>query len=153
MPRQPSLTHTADIYVDVGEPIALGRTKDGLRRIVPILGGRIEGHGWSGAVLAAGADFQVIGDDGRTVLDARYAARLTTGHALYIVNEGIRIGSAEAMARLNQGLAVDPEQIYFRTVPRFETDAPELAWLTQRLFIASCARHPNRVEVSVFAVD
>lgn len=152
MPSQPKLTHTADIFVEVGDPIALGRTDEGLRRIVPILGGTIEGDGWSGEVLAAGADYQVIGDDGHTVLDARYAARLTTGESIFIVNKGIRYGSPEAMKRLNQGLPVDPDEIYFRTVPRFETDAPALSHLMQRLFIASCARHPNRVEISVFEV-
>jgi hypothetical protein len=62
LPHPPKLIDTADLHVEVGEPIALGRSKDGLRRIVPIFGGTIAGDGWSGAVLAAGADFQVIGE-------------------------------------------------------------------------------------------
>ena len=35
----PALNHVADIAVEVGEPIAVGETGEGLRRVVPILGG------------------------------------------------------------------------------------------------------------------
>lgn len=148
----PSLTHTADITIQVGEPITIGQTAEGLRRVVPILGGTISGPRITGTILSAGADYQVIRPDGYTVLDARYAARLADGSMLYIVNTGVRFGPPEVMARITRGEPVDPSAIYFRTTPRFESASPAYQWLTRPLFLATGARHPDRVEITVFEV-
>jgi hypothetical protein len=148
----PSLIHTADITIQVGEPIAIGETAEGLRRVVPILGGTISGPRISGTILPAGADYQVIRADGYTILDARYVARLADRSMLYIVNTGVRFGPPEVMARITCGEPVDPAAIYFRTTPRFETASPAYQWLTRPLFLATGARHPDRVELVVFEV-
>jgi hypothetical protein len=67
----PTLTHIADFLVLVGAPIAVGETAQGLRRVVPITGGVIQGAKLNGTILNAGADYQVIGADGFTRLEAR----------------------------------------------------------------------------------
>jgi hypothetical protein len=146
------LTHIADLTIRVAAPIAIGETPEGLRRIVPITGGRIEGPLLSGTILPAGADFQLIRADGYTTLQARYAARLDDGAMIYIVNTGVRFGPPEIMARITRGEPVDPALVYFRTAPRFETAAPAYQWLTRPLFLASGARHPDRVEIAVYEV-
>lgn len=148
----PALTHLADVAIRVAAPIAIGETANGLRRVVPIIGGRISGPRLIGEILPAGADYQVIRPDGYTTLDARYAARLDDGAMIYIVNLGIRFGPPEVMERITRGEIVDPDLVYFRTTPRFETAAPAWAWLTRPLFVASGARYPDRVEISVFEV-
>ncbi len=148
----PRLTHTAAITIRVGDPITIGETGEGLRRVVPILGGTIAGPRISGTILPAGADYQVIRADGYTTLDARYAARLDDGAMIYIVNIGVRFGSPEIMARITRGEPVDPAEVYFRTTPRFETASPAWQWLTRPLFLATGARHPDRVEINVFEV-
>ncbi|MEA2739497.1 MAG: hypothetical protein QOH05_2804 [Acetobacteraceae bacterium] len=148
----PTLTHTADLRILLAPPIAVGETHEGLRRVVPIVGGIIQGPRLSGTILAAGADYQVIRPDGYTTLDARYVVRLDDGAIIYIVNTGIRFGPPTVMARLTNGEAVDPAKVYFRTTPRFETAAPDYQWLTRPLFLATGARHPDRVEISVFEV-
>jgi hypothetical protein len=56
------------------------------------------------------------------------------------------------MARIGRGEPVDPAQVYFRSTPRFEIAEPAYQWLTRPLFIASGARHPDRVALSVFEV-
>jgi hypothetical protein len=43
--KEPSLLHIADLSVEVAEPIVVGQTPDGLRRIIPILGGSARGRG------------------------------------------------------------------------------------------------------------
>jgi hypothetical protein len=149
---QPSLTHVADFTVTVGAPIAVGETPEGLRRVVPILGGTLRGERLNGTILAAGADFQLIRADGFTTLDARYVAKLNEGALIYIVNTGVRFGPPEVMARITRGEPVDPAEVYFRTTPRFETDAPEYAWLTRSLFLATGARYPDRVELALYEV-
>jgi Protein of unknown function (DUF3237) len=148
----PTLTHVADVLVEVGEPIAIGETPQGLRRVVPITGGTIRGERLNGTVLAGGADFQIIGPDGFTRLEARYVIRLDDGALVYVDNRGVRFGPPEVMARITRGEPVDPAQVYFRSTPRFETGAPAYQWLTRPLFIASGARHPDRVALSVFEV-
>ncbi|MDE8345483.1 MAG: DUF3237 domain-containing protein [Acidocella sp.] len=146
------LEHVADLRIEVGVPIVIGHMHEGLRRVVPILGGLITGPKLNGRILSAGADFQVIREDGYTNLEARYAAELDDGAMLYIVNTGVRFGPPEVMARIMRGEAVDPELVYFRTQPRFEIAAPGYEWLTRPLFIATGARHPMHVEVTVFEI-
>jgi hypothetical protein len=148
----PSLTHVADFTIQIGPPIVVGETPEGLRRVIPILGGTIAGPRLEGAILAAGADYQVIRADGYTTVDARYAARLTDGTMIYIVNVGVRFGPPETMVRILKGEIVDPTLVYFRTTPRFETAAPAYQWLTRPLFVATGARHPDRVEIGVYEV-
>ena len=53
--------------------------------------------------------------------------------------------TAELMARLVRGEAVDPAQIYFRCCPSFETSAPALSWMGERMFIGTGARFPDAV--------
>lgn len=149
---QPTLTHTADIRVLTGDPVTVGNTHEGLRRVIPIIGGTIHGPRLSGSVLPAGADYQVIRPDGYTTLDARYVVRLDDGALIYVVNTGVRFGPPSVMARITNGEAVDPNEVYFRTVPRFETASPAHQWLTRPLFLATGARHPDHVAITVFEV-
>jgi len=71
---------------------------------------------------------------------------------VYVENRGIRFGPIELMERLNRGEAVDPNLIYFRTVPKFETGTAKYRWLMERLFIGSAARHVDRVVIDVHQV-
>jgi len=148
----PALTHIADFTIAVGAPIAIGDTGEGLRRVVPILGGTITGPRLSGKILAAGADYQLIRPDGFSFLDARYTAELDDGAMLYIVNTGVRFGPPEVMARMTRGEEVDPAEVYFRTMPRFEISVPAYGWLLKPLFLATGARYPDRVELRVFEI-
>jgi Protein of unknown function (DUF3237) len=149
----PTLKHTADFTIRIGPPITVGETPEGLRRVIPILGGTIAGPRLDGTILSAGADYQLIRSDGYTTLDARYTARLADGAVLYIVNTGVRFGPPEVMTRMLNGENVDPTLVYFRTTPRFETASSEYRWLTRPLFLATGARHPDRVEIRVFEVQ
>ena len=152
MTTPPALVHFADLLVEVGAPLDIGETGIGVRRIVPIIGGRVAGR-LNGAVLAGGADWQLLRADGMTEVEARYTLALADGALVYIENAGIRHGPPEAMERLRRGEPVDPALIYFRTVARFETAAPHYAWLTRMLVIGVGARRPTRVEIALFAVE
>ncbi|MEY4653160.1 MAG: hypothetical protein RI884_1741, partial [Pseudomonadota bacterium] len=56
----PGLEFFADLSVQVDRPQEVGQVPGGLRRMVPILGGQVQGEGWTGRVLPGGADFQWI---------------------------------------------------------------------------------------------
>ncbi len=149
----PGLRHVADIDVIVGEPVTVGMTPQGLRRIVPILGGSIVGPNINAEILAIGADYQTIRDDGFSVLDARYAARLDNGSLIYIVNTGVRYGPKEVMDRITRGEPVDPDNVYFRTTPRFETESLAHQCFVQPIFVAIGARQPDRVRLAVYQLE
>ena len=145
--------HVADISVEVGPIITVGETAEGVRRVIPILGGRITGPRLNGVILAAGADYQLVQADGTLTLEARYVIQLDDGAMVYVVNTGIRSGPPEVLARLGRGEIVDPSQVYFRTTPKFATGAKDHQWLTRSWFLGHGARHPDRVQITVFQVD
>jgi len=146
------LLHVADLRVEVGEPIEVGQTPAGVRRVIPILGGAVSGPRLRGRVLAGGADFQILRNDGVTELHARYVVECESGARIYIENSGLRHGPADAMERLRRGEPVDPSLIYFRSAPRFETGDEAYRWLTRHLFIGDGVRRPDRVELTVYQV-
>jgi uncharacterized protein DUF3237 len=148
----PELRHVCDIEVDVGPLRDLGPTPHGRRRIVPILGGRVSGPRLGGEVVPGGADWQYVRDDGVVELVARYSIRTGDGVEIAITNRGIRRAAPEAMERLSRGEAVDPAQVYCRTVPTFEVPASAYDWLNRSLFLATAVRLPDRVQIRVFEV-
>ncbi|MBO9357459.1 DUF3237 family protein [Bordetella petrii] len=150
-PAPPRLEHVATLHVQVGPPQEVGDTPHGRRRVIPILGGQAHGR-LSGTILPGGADFQSIRSATYTDIHARYVIETPAGQRVYVENTGIRTGSADDIARLARGVPVDPARIYFRSYPRFETAAPELAWLNDQLFVGTGARFPDRVELCFYRV-
>ncbi len=151
-PTPPGLEFAFEVRAEVGEPLVLGRLPTGTRRIIEIIGGRCRGPSLEGEVLRGGADWQLIEDDGFTHVDARYTLRARGGELIYVSNVGMRHASPETMAKLNAGEPVDPAEVYFRAVPRFETAAPELAWLMRSVFVAVGERYPKGVLIRFWRV-
>jgi hypothetical protein len=140
------------ITARIGEVTTAGEIGHGVRRIIPITGGEVRGEGISGKVLAFGADFQIIRPNELIELEAKYAFETDDGAVVYVENRGIRFGPVDLLQKLKRGEPVDPNLIYFRTVPRFETGAENYRWLMQHIFIASAARHADRVVIDVHQV-
>ncbi len=151
-PLPPTLEHLCTVVVDVGAPQEIGDTPSGKRRVIPILGGTVQGTHLNGRVLQGGADFQSIRSATFTDIHARYVIETTDHETVYVENTGIRTGSQQDIAALAQGRPVSPERIYFRSFPRFETATPRLAWLNTHLFVGTGARFPDRVELNFFVM-
>ena len=147
---EPRLKFFADLRVEVGAPQQVGQTVHGLRRLIPITGGTATGDGWSARVLPGGADFQLIVNDRLSELDARYVLETDAGDFIYVQNRAVRSGPPELIARLVRGEPVDPAQIYFRCSPSFETAAPALSWMGERMFVGTGARYPDAVAMRFF---
>ena len=133
----------------MGEPTV---SNVGLRRLIPILGGEVQGQDWSGRVLPGGADFQLILNPRMAELDARYVIETDGGDLIHVQNRAVRTAAPEIMARLIRGEPVDPADVYFRCSPSFETASPSLGWISERLFIGTGARQPDRVVMRFFEV-
>lgn len=142
--------HAMDIQVNVGKPLEVGRTSQGMRRIIPITGGTFEGLRLKGIVLPGGADWQVIDANYHTQLEARYSLQTNDGIVIAVINRGVRRGPKEVMHRLIQGEEVSPAEYYFRTTPFFEVESEKYDWLNHYLFVATCERHPTAVRIMVF---
>jgi hypothetical protein len=148
----PGLKFFADLTVQVGLPQQIGRTERGVRRVIPILGGEAVGDGWRATVLPGGADFQLLIGDTLAELDARYVLQVDGGDLIYVRNRALRTGPPEVMARLARGEPVDPAQVYFRCSPSFETACEPLRWITQRVFVGTGARDPDKVVMRFFEI-
>lgn len=148
----PQLNFFADLSVQVAKPQEVGQTLHGMRRLIPILGGTVQGDGWAGRVLPGGADFQLIVNDRVAELDARYVVEVDGGDLIYVQNRAVRTAAPEVMARLIRGEVVDPASVYFRCSPSFETASPALAWISERLFIGTGARLPDQVVMRFYEV-
>jgi hypothetical protein len=148
----PGLEHIADLRVEIAEPLEIGETGIGERRVIPIIGGTVDGPRLKGCIRPAGADFQIVRPGGVTELVARYVIEAEGGALIYVENSGIRHGPPELIEKLRRGESVDPSRIYFRTVPRFETASPEHGYLMRHIFIASGARYPREVRLRIWLV-
>lgn len=148
----PALEFAFELRVEAGRPLEIGRIAAGVRRIVPILGGRFEGPGIRGRILPGGADWQILHEDGLTELHARYVLETDQGESIYVQNRGLRHGPPDVMAKLNAGELVDSSQIYFRGTPSFETAAARLSWLTRSVFVFVGERYPNDVRMRFYIV-
>ena len=148
----PALRHVCDIEVSVGPIRDLGVAPYGRRRIIPIFSGMVTGSRLSGEVVPGGADWQYVHSDGVLDLEAKYSITTADGVEIAVTNRGIRRAAPEVMDRLSRGEAVDPALVYFRTVPVFEAPEGPYAWLNQSIFVGSAARHPDKVQITVFEV-
>lgn len=153
-PPAPALVFAFELRATVADPVVIGQVPHGLRRIVAITGGTVRGPSMNGVVVPnSGADWQMIQPDGFSELDTRYTLKTDKGELVYVQNVGIRHAPPEVMQQLNAGKIVDPKLVYFRTVPKFETTAPDLKWLTRSVFVGVGERSPNEVIVRFYRLD
>jgi hypothetical protein len=148
----PQLNFFADVSVLVDKPHEVGLTHHGVRRLIPIVGGNVQGNGWTARVLAGGADFQLIVNERMAELDARYTIETDGGDLIFVQNRAVRTATPDVMTKLMRGEPVAPALVYFRCSPSFETASASLAWITERLFIGTGARHPDKVVMRFFEV-
>lgn len=138
------------LAADVGELVSMGQGPLGERRVVPILGGTFEGPQLRGEILPGGADWQIARSDGVLDLDARYALREASGALIRVLSQGYRHGPPEVLAALARGEEVDGRKYFFRTVMRFETGAPQLAWLNKTIAIGTAERKARKVLIEAY---
>jgi uncharacterized protein DUF3237 len=141
------------VHAELADMVRLGRTPVGERRVIGILGGRVEGPKFTGRVLPGGADWQVIRSDGAADIEARYMIESDDGGRVLVSSEGLRHGPAEVLEKIARGENVDPKLYYFRTVMRFETAEPSLDWLNRILALARGKREARAVRLDVYEVE
>lgn len=148
----PALRQIAMITVDLAPPQMLGQGRGGVRKIIPIVGGTVNGE-ISGRVLGIGADWQTVHSPQLAHLDARYAFETDDGAVIEIQNRGFRHASEEVSNALAEGHRVDPESYYFRTHALLETGDARYEWVNSRIFIGVGRREPATVILDLYLVE
>jgi muconolactone delta-isomerase len=149
----PRLTPVYRLEATLGEPVDLGNTAQGRRRIVPLTGGTFTGPTLNGKLLpGASADWQTVAPDGTARGDIRYTLQTDGGDVLYVQSRSVRHGSAEVLARLGRGEDVDASEYTFRTSTAIETTAAELDWLNKGVFVSVGGRQASGVIYETYLV-
>lgn len=151
-PAAPRLELLGRFRADLGEPLELGETLWGRRRVIPVAGGAFDGPRLRGTVLAGGADWQVVHPDGMATIDTRYTLRTHDGALISVATQGVRHGPTEVLARIAAGELVDPAEYYFRVSIRYEVAEAEYAWLNRIVAVASAIRLADSVAYDAYAV-
>jgi hypothetical protein len=149
----PRLTKVYRLEVTLGPALEFGIVAQGRRRIVPLAEGTFTGPEISGRLRPEGsADWQIVMEDGTALGDIRYTLETDAGDLLYVQSRGVRHGSAEVLARLGRGEAVDAGEYTFRTSTQIETAAADLDWLNKGVFVSVAGRRPGGVVYETYLV-
>jgi Protein of unknown function (DUF3237) len=131
--------------------LELGDTPAGKRRVFTVASGRFFGDRLRGEVLPqAGSDLLLVRTDGSSQQDVRLILRADDGALILMTYRGVRQASSEVNERIARGEAVPASEYYLRTVPFFETSAPQYAWLNHIVSVAVGEREQDGVKYEVF---
>ena len=107
------------LRLDTSSTEEIGLTPRGALSIFPVTGGSFEGELLRGKVLAGGGDWVTAKGDGTFELDLRVTLETDDGALIHMTFTGVR----------------DDANHYFRTLPHFETAAPQYAFLNRLLAV------------------
>jgi len=152
-PVEPRLELIGRCRADLGEPLELGHTPWGRRRVIPIVGGEFDGPRLSATILVGGADWQVIHEDGMAAIDTRYTLQTHDEALISVATRGVRHGPPDVLRRLADGQPVDPAEYYFRVSIQYdETGAEAYRWLNRIVAVASAVRLADQVIYDAYAL-
>ncbi len=138
-PAAPGLEYVATVSIPLtSPPLGSGRSARGTRQLIPFERGTVTGPRLAGRVLPGGADVQLLRGDRVAEIDARYLIETERGERIFVRNAGIARSGADGL--------------YFRTAPVFETEAADLQWLMQHVFVGTGAVVPSGVELRWYKV-
>jgi hypothetical protein len=138
--------------VRASAPLDLGARAGGVRRMVPISGGAVEGPRLRARILP-GADWQWVHQDGLVRLEAQHPIEADDGTLIEFTNRGVRDASPQTARLLQAGERVDPRSYYFRSAATFSAPAGRHDWLNRAVFIGIGARLPECVAFRFFRVS
>lgn len=150
---KPELEFLFEVAATLATPQELGKTLYGNRRVINITGGTVTGPKIKGEVLAGGADWQIVREDGTADLMAKYSLKTDDGVIILVENTGIRTAPKEVLARLAKGEEVNPSEYYMRTSAKMEVQAgSKYDWLNKSVIISTGMRKANSVVIHFYRV-
>jgi hypothetical protein len=114
------------------------------RRVMCVSGGRFDGERLRGRVLPGGADVVLERPDGGLHLDVRLVLETDAGELIYMTYNGRRNGpTPEIMRKIVNREPLPRGADYFRVLVQFETAAPALKWLNDKVAVGTGTRESN----------
>ncbi len=135
--EKPEVEHLYYVEVEVDPMHTVGKTYEGLYRIIPITGGRFEGERMTGTVRRIGADWNSMYANfpPNSHVTTRYVLETDDGALISLFTDGRLKFSLAGMMSLARGKP-DPAKAYFRQHLYFKTGDPRYAWLNDRVCFA-----------------
>ncbi|MBI2964323.1 MAG: DUF3237 domain-containing protein [Deltaproteobacteria bacterium] len=150
----PSLEYEFTYRAALNPLIDIGAGPYGNRIVGEVIGGDFSGPRLKGKVLSGGADWALVGADGRLRIDVRLQLLSDDGAAIYLAYYGILEFNEKMQQALAQGGGTEFADHYWRTNPRFETGHPKYAWMNHGVFIGEGRMLPGRIaEYRVYRVS
>jgi hypothetical protein len=138
----PQLEFVYEAAVGIAPLEDVGEVSSGHQRIIPITGGSFEGPNIRGKVIAGAADWNLVRNDGVTVVSASYFLRTDDGVYIKILNQGVNPALSPN--------APPPSRPRF-TVPSFEAPKGRYDWLNKSVFVGTLAPGaPGSIRIRVF---
>ena len=119
---QPSLHRFARGVVTITPPQPIDMVDGMMLVMIPITGGQFEGE-LTAEIMPGGADWLRSGNDGRIIVDARYAIRTSDGTIIQVLNQGSAAASV-------------PGQPMWAT-PRITAPAGPHEWLNHGAYVSA----------------
>ncbi len=141
MSRTPELELVMTLHVELAPPLVIGDIGAGIRRVIPITGGTVEGPHIRGQVLPGGADWNLARPDGTSELWARYTLKTDDDVLIGILNTGIAVPRADG-------------SVSVQTAPQFEVASERYVWLQRSTFVGTLTpvETSNAVRLQFFRV-
>jgi hypothetical protein len=144
----PTLEHVLTVRANIDATVEMGKTPQGVRRVVPITGGTFEGSGMKGVIMPGGEDWQLVREDGVLELDARYWLRTDDGAVIRVHNQVLSVPPAQGAAAATR---------YTRSSIRFEAPIGKYDWLNKAIFVgtltADIKQRPPVITLRFFKVN
>jgi hypothetical protein len=138
----PQLEFVYEATVDIAPLEDVGEVSAGHQRIIPITGGSFEGPNIRGKVVPGAVDWNLVRNDGVTVVFASYFLRTDDGVYIKIVNQGVNPALAPG--------ALPPSRPRF-TTPTFEAPKGRYDWLNKSVFVGTLTPGVSgKVRIRVF---
>lgn len=138
----PQLEFVYEAMVGIAPLEDVGEVSSGRQRIIPITGGSFEGPSIRGKVIPGAADWNLVRNDGVTVVSASYFLRTDDGVYIKILNQGVNPLLAAG--------APPPSRPRF-TIPSFEAPKGRYDWLNKSVFVGTLTPGaPGSVRIRVF---
>src|SRR6185312_11938463 len=147
--RVPKFQFVYECNATLSPAVAMGKTVEGQRRIIPITGGSVRGPKIRAELLSGGWDWNLSRNDGAGSVDAAYYMKTDDGILIRIVNRGVGGGAPRAAP------AANGELFFMFTHPEFEAPVGKYDWLNRSMFVGTLGAHRdahNAVLIRVFEV-
>jgi hypothetical protein len=143
-----------NIQIDLAAPRDIGSIPElGIRYLYDFAGGTVAGPNLHGEVLPAGENWFLIRNNCVSDLYMEGQLRTDDGALISFIGHSYSRTTPEVRQAIFDGAAINPDDYDFRGVPFFETDAAQYAWLNDVITVATYRFAPDKVIISVYAIE